>query len=65
MSNPEILQRDYQAIQPNQPIFLGFDGQEIIYRGESELYPIFVGESSYKETGIALCWTAKKQIDIN
>jgi len=44
---------------------LGFDGQEIIYRGESELYPIFVGESSYKEKGIALCWTAKKQIDIN
>jgi aspartoacylase len=65
MLHPQILQRDYQAIQPNQPIFLGFDGQEIIYRGESELYPIFVGESSYKEKGIALCWTEKKQIDIN
>ncbi|MFN7247556.1 MAG: aspartoacylase [Microcystis sp.] len=48
MLHPEILQRDYQAIQPNQPIFLGFDGQEIIYRGESELYPIFVGEYYYK-----------------
>ena len=65
MLHPEILQRDYQAIQPNQPIFIGFDGQEIIYRGASELYPIFVGESSYKEKGIALCWTEKKQIDIN
>jgi aspartoacylase len=65
MLHPNILRRDYQAIQPNQPIFLGFDGQEIIYRGESTLYPIFVGESSYKEKGIALCWTAKTQIDIN
>lgn len=65
MLHPQILRRDYQAIQPNQPIFLGFDGQEIIYHGESTLYPIFVGESSYKEKGIALCWTAKKQIDIN
>jgi succinylglutamate desuccinylase len=65
MLHPNILRRDYQAINPNQPIFLGFDGREIIYRGESTLYPIFVGESSYKEKGIALCWTAKKQIDIN
>jgi succinylglutamate desuccinylase len=60
--HPNILYRDYEAICPHQPIFLGFDGQEIIYCGDSTIYPIFVGESSYREKGIALCLTDKKQV---
>jgi hypothetical protein len=44
--------------------FLEMDG----LHWESETHEWFhdkIGESSYKEKGIALCWTAKKQIDIN
>jgi N-acyl-aromatic-L-amino acid amidohydrolase len=64
MLHPNVLHRDFEAMLPNQPLFLDFEGQEIVYRGDSTVYPIFVGESAYREKGIALCLTAKKQLNL-
>lgn len=58
--HPDLIHRDYEPITPNQPIFLSFAGQEILYQGDSIVYPIFIGEKAYQEKGIALCLTQKK-----
>jgi aspartoacylase len=62
--HPDLIHRDYEPITPNQPIFLSFEGQEILYKGDSIVYPIFIGENAYKEKGIALCLTQKKQLTL-
>ncbi|WP_427159745.1 aspartoacylase [Aliinostoc sp. HNIBRCY26] len=64
MIHPQIQFKDYQALNPGDPIFLTFDGQTITYAGESSTYPIFVNEAAYYEQRTAMCLTQKHQIKI-
>jgi aspartoacylase len=65
MIHPQRQFQDYQPLNPRDPIFLTFDGQEIVYNGESTVYPIFINEAAYYEKGIAMCVTQKKLIDLS
>ncbi|WP_375496635.1 aspartoacylase [uncultured Nostoc sp.] len=64
MIHPELQDKDYQALNPGEPIFITFDDKTIIYEGASTVWPIFINEAAYYEKGIAMCFTQKQQINI-
>ncbi|AFY40811.1 aspartoacylase [Nostoc sp. PCC 7107] len=64
MIHPKLQFRDYEPLNPGEPIFLSFDGNAIAYQGTSTVYPIFINEAAYYEKGIAMCLTEKKILEI-
>ncbi|MBN3311330.1 ACY3 amidohydrolase, partial [Amia calva] len=56
----ELQDRDFEPLNPGDPIFQPFDGGDpIIFQGQQTLYPVFVNESAYYSKGIAF-WTTRK-----
>ncbi|MEH2105620.1 aspartoacylase [Nostoc sp.] len=64
MIHPELQDKDYQALNPGDPIFITFDNKTIIYEGASTVWPIFINEAAYYEKGIAMCLTQRQEINI-
>ncbi|MBE9207207.1 aspartoacylase [Nostoc sp. LEGE 06077] len=64
MIHPQLQFRDYEPLNPDEPIFLTFEGSAIAYQGTSTVYPIFINEAAYYEKGIAMCLTENKTIEI-
>jgi succinylglutamate desuccinylase len=64
MIHPELQDKDYQALNPGDPIFITFDDKTIFYEGASTVWPIFINEAAYYEKGIAMCLTQRQQINI-
>jgi aspartoacylase len=62
MIHPDIQFRDYQPLNPGDPLFLTLDGKAIAYEGASTVYPIFINEAAYYEKGIAMLFTEKQII---
>lgn len=62
MIHPQIQFKDYEPLDPGDPIFLTFDGEAIAYEGTSTVYPVFINEAAYYEKGIAMCITMKQQV---
>ncbi|HEY9631821.1 MAG TPA: aspartoacylase [Coleofasciculaceae cyanobacterium] len=62
MIHPQLQFRDYEALYPDAPMFLTFDGRTISYEGNSTVYPVFINEAAYYEKGIAMCLTKKEQV---
>ncbi len=61
MIHPRLQFRDYEPLNPGDPMFLTFTGQDIFYEGASTVYPIFINEAAYYEKGIAMYLTEKQQ----
>ncbi|MEI1377769.1 aspartoacylase [Nostoc sp. UHCC 0926] len=61
MIHPRLQFRDYEPLNPGDPMFLTFEGKDIFYEGESTVYPIFINEAAYYEKGIAMYLTQKQQ----
>ncbi|MGM3308129.1 aspartoacylase [Anabaena sp. WFMT] len=64
MIHPQLQFRDYQPLHPGDPIFLTFEDRDILYEGESTVYPIFINEAAYYEKGIAMYLSQKDMIHI-
>ncbi|MBX9257757.1 aspartoacylase [Desmonostoc muscorum CCALA 125] len=64
MIHPELQDKDYQALNPGDPMFITFDNQTIVYQGESTVWPVFINEAAYYEKGIAMALTQKQQLKI-
>lgn len=64
MIHPQLQFRDYEALNPGEPMFLTFDGEVIAYSGALTVNPVFIGEAAYLEKGIAMILTEKRQIGI-
>lgn len=64
MIHPQIQFKDYEPLHPGEPIFLTFDGETILYKGSSTVYPVFINEAAYYEKGIAMCFTNKQQLTV-
>ena len=54
---PKLQFQDYQPLNPGNPIFITFDGEEIFYQGNETVYPVFINEAAYYEKGTAMCLT--------
>ncbi len=65
MIHPQLQFRDYEPLHPGDPIFLTFAGEEILYQGNSIVYPIFINEAAYYEKGIAMHISQKELIEIS
>ncbi len=61
MIHPHLQFRDYEPLHPGDPMFVTFEGKDILYEGESTVYPIFINEAAYYEKGIAMYLTQKQQ----
>ena len=59
MVHPKRQDMDFKLINPNDPMFLTFDGQTIIYEATESLYGLFINEAAYYEKGFALCLARK------
>ncbi|MEO0687556.1 MAG: aspartoacylase [Cyanobacteria bacterium J06649_11] len=57
MIHPKLQFQDYQPLNPGNPIFITFDGEEIFYQGDGTVYPVFINEAAYYEKGTAMCLT--------
>ena len=64
MIHPQLENRDYQKLQPGEPLFLTFAGETIYYQGQEAVWPLFINEVAYYEKGIAMCLTQKTEIKI-
>ncbi|MBW4522443.1 MAG: aspartoacylase [Scytolyngbya sp. HA4215-MV1] len=64
MIHPNLQSRDYEPLYPGDPMFLTFEGETIVYEGESILYPVFINEAAYYEKGIAMCLTHKELVTL-
>lgn len=59
MIHPELMGRDYRELKDGDKLFRTFDGEDILYHGESPVYPIFISEPAYYEKDIAMSLTVK------
>jgi succinylglutamate desuccinylase len=64
MVHPHLQFKDYEPLHPDQPMFLSFTGEEILYSGKSVVYPVFINEAAYYEKQIAMVLTTKQQVDL-
>lgn len=64
MIHPELLDKDYEALNPGEPMFLTFDGKTIAYSGESTVYPIFINSAANGEQRIAMSLTQKQLLNV-
>ncbi|BCL36377.1 aspartoacylase [Nostoc sp. MS1] len=64
MIHPDLQFRDYEPLNPGDPLFLTLDGEAIAYEGTSTIYPIFINEAAYYEKGIAMLFTEKQILNI-
>jgi aspartoacylase len=65
MIHPQLQFKDYEALNPGDPMFLTFDGDAIAYSGNTTAYPIFINEAAYYEKGIAMYLTQKQQFQVS
>lgn len=63
--HPDRQFKDYEPLQPDEPIFLTFAGESIRYQGNSTVFPIFINEAAYYEKQIAMILTEKREIELD
>ncbi|MEX2443526.1 MAG: succinylglutamate desuccinylase/aspartoacylase family protein [Alkalispirochaeta sp.] len=54
MIHPLRQDRDFEPLQPGDPLYLGFDGSVTTYDGPAGAVPVFVNEAAYYEKRAAL-----------
>ncbi|RJG47424.1 aspartoacylase [Motilimonas pumila] len=59
MVHPAICGKDYHALNPGDPMFIGLDGSEFPYQGDQTVYPHFINESAYSAADLALALADK------
>jgi len=60
--HPLRLNQDWNPVKHGDPLFLNIHGETLVYLGEEELYPVFIGEAAYREKNIAMSFTRKEII---
>ncbi len=61
--HPSLIGKAYPKINQGDPIFKSFDGQDILYQGEST-YLAFINEAAYYDQNIAMCLCLPKSYSL-
>ncbi|XP_005384354.1 PREDICTED: N-acyl-aromatic-L-amino acid amidohydrolase (carboxylate-forming) [Chinchilla lanigera] len=64
MVHPQLQDQDFEPLQPGAPIFQMFSGEDVLYEGDSTVYPVFINEAAYYEKNIAFMKTEKVTVSI-
>ncbi|XP_010634085.1 N-acyl-aromatic-L-amino acid amidohydrolase (carboxylate-forming) isoform X1 [Fukomys damarensis] len=64
MVHPQLQDRDFEPLQPGAPIFQMFSGEDMLYKGDSTMYPLFINEAAYYEKNIAFIRSEKLMISV-
>ena len=59
MVHPHLQDKDFQPLNPGEPIFTDFSGKDIAYEGTAVTYPHFINEAAYHKLDVAFS-TAEK-----
>ena len=59
MVHSHVQDQDFKPIKPGDPIFKLFDGKELLYEGESDVYPSFINEAAYYDNNLAMSLNEK------
>ncbi|KAM4537281.1 N-acyl-aromatic-L-amino acid amidohydrolase (carboxylate-forming) B-like [Odontesthes bonariensis] len=62
--HPQLQDRDFCLLHPEEPLFQTFSGETLRYKGNEPLYPFFINECAYYEKGIALSLARKRRVTI-
>eukprot|EP00064_Thunnus_orientalis_P006420 superscaffoldBa00000665_g6437 len=62
--HPQLQDRDFCLLHPEDPLFQTFSGETLRYKGREPLYPFFINECAYYEKGIALSLARKRCVMI-
>jgi len=54
MVHRDMQNQDFKLIEPGQPLFITFSGQEICYQGDKEVYGSFINEAAYYDNNLAM-----------
>lgn len=54
MIHRDIQDKDFGPIEPGQPLFVTFAGEEICYQGDNTVYGSFINEAAYYDNNLAM-----------
>ncbi|XP_077400448.1 N-acyl-aromatic-L-amino acid amidohydrolase (carboxylate-forming) B-like isoform X2 [Vanacampus margaritifer] len=60
--HPQLQDRDFCLLRPEEPVFQTFSGQTLHYKGSEPLHPFFINECAYYEKGVALYLARKRTV---
>ncbi len=58
--HPELQDRDYEPLEPGDPVFQTLAGETIRYDGPETRYPVFINEAAYYEKHLAFSLTRRE-----
>ncbi|XP_051002840.1 N-acyl-aromatic-L-amino acid amidohydrolase (carboxylate-forming) [Acomys russatus] len=62
--HPQLQDHDFEPLKPGDPIFKLFSGEDILYEGDSIVYPVFINEAAYYEKRVAFLKSEKFQVSV-
>lgn len=62
--HPQLQDKDYEALNPGDPMFLSLAGDTLRYTGETVVFPVFINEAAYYEKDIAMVLTQRQDLQI-
>lgn len=55
---------DFEPLRPGEPIFKLFSGEDVLYEGDSIVYPVFINEAAYYEKHVAFLKSEKIRVSV-
>ncbi|MFQ3626709.1 MAG: aspartoacylase [Cyanobacteriota bacterium] len=65
MIHPQLQGRDYEKLNPGDPMFLSLTGEALPYTGETVVFPVFINEAAYYEKDIAMVLTQQQDLQVD
>ncbi|KAG8587730.1 hypothetical protein GDO81_005765 [Engystomops pustulosus] len=59
-----LQDKDYVPLKPGHPIFTTMNGEDLLYDGETVVYPTFINEAAYYEKKVAFISTEKVHLKV-
>nr|WP_220348197.1 succinylglutamate desuccinylase/aspartoacylase family protein [Thalassotalea euphylliae] len=54
MVHKNVQDQDFKPLNPGDPIFTLFSGEEVCWQGDYEAYPHFINEAAYYDNNLAM-----------
>lgn len=62
--HPQLQDHDFEPLKPGEPIFKLFSGEDVLYEGNSTVYPVFINEAAYYEKHVAFLKSERIRVSV-